>query len=293
MFFILIIVAAIVLLHNVTGAGLNAKKIKLDCYSEYCIIIGKTKDLLGNTKKGEESVMNLTESIEKVMIAAIIQGEYLAGSQLETERELAAMHQVGRPTIREVLQRLNHGGWLTLRKGQRAIVNDYWKEGNITTIVNIVQQYDEIPDAFVLYFLEMRIAITPQYVKKAVMLQHPKVVAILSEMDELVDSKESFALFDWLMQKELARLSGNPIFLLTLNSFEPAYIKMARKYFSLSFHRQASLNYYQSLMEVSLKGDYQQAEVLARSMMEKSYTLWNSHLSTNEKWDGNISLGGV
>lgn len=53
MFFILIIVAAIVLLHNVTGAGLNAKKIKLDCYSEYCTIIGKTKDLLGNTKKGE------------------------------------------------------------------------------------------------------------------------------------------------------------------------------------------------------------------------------------------------
>ena len=227
------------------------------------------------------------------MIVAIIQGEYSAGSQLQTERELAAIHQVGRPTIREVLQRLNHGGWLTLRKGQRAIVNDYWNEGNITTIVNIVQQYDEIPDTFVLYFLEMRIAITPQYVKKAVMLHHPKVVAILSEMDELRDDQESFALFDWIMQKELARLSENPIFLLTLNSFEPVYVKMAMKYFSLSFCRKASLSYYKSLMEEALKGDYQHAEELARSMMEKSYALWNSHLSTDKERDDNISLGGI
>ena len=237
--------------------------------------------------------MNRTESIEKEMIVAIIQGEYSAGSQLQTERELAAIHQVGRPTIREVLQRLNHGGWLTLRKGQRAIVNDYWNEGNITTIVNIVQQYDEIPDTFVLYFLEMRIAITPQYVKKAVMLHHPKVVAILSKMDELRDDQESFALFDWIMQKELARLSENPIFLLTLNSFEPVYVKMAMKYFSLSFCRKASLSYYKSLMEVALKGDYQHAEELARSMMEKSYALWNSHLSTDKERDDNISLGGI
>jgi len=236
--------------------------------------------------------VNRTESIEKEMINAIIKGEYSAGSQMQTERELAAIHQVGRPTIREVLQRLNHGGWLTLRKGQRAIVNDYWREGNITTIVDIVQQFDEVPDALILNFLELRIAITPQYVKKAVMLNHPKVVAILAQMDELTDTKESFALFDWEMQKELARLSENPIYSLMLNSFEPAYVKMAMKYFSLSFCRKASSSYYQALMEVALKGDYEKAEELVRSMMEKSYALWNSHLSTKVKLDSKSSLGG-
>ena len=237
--------------------------------------------------------MNRAESIEKEMIKAIIQGEYSAGSRIQTERELASIHQVGRPTIREVLQRLSHRGWLTLKKGQPAIVNDYWREGNITTIVDIVQHFDHIPDVFVLNFLEMRIAMTPQYVKKAVMLHHPKVVAILSKMDELTDDKESFALYDWKMQKELARLSGNPIFLLMLNSFEPAYVEMAMKYFSLSFCRKASASYYKALMAVALKGDYQQAEELARSMMEKSYTLWDSHLSNDEKIDGEISLGGM
>ena len=38
------------------------------------------------------------------------------------------------------------------------------------------------------------------------MLHHPKVVAILSKMDELKDNEESFALYDWNMQKELAGL---------------------------------------------------------------------------------------
>lgn len=231
-----------------------------------------------------------SNEIEKEMINGIIEGKYLAGSQLQTERELAAVYQVGRPTIREVLQRLQHGGWLTLRKGQPAIVNDYWKEGNVTTIVNIVQYCDEIPDAFVLYFLEMRIAITPQYVKKAVEMHHPKVVAILSKMDELTDDAADFAVYDWELQKELAYLSENPIFLLTLNSFDAAYVKMAMKYFSLSFCRKASRSYYKELMTVALQADAHQAEKLARAMMEKSYTLWESHMSSDGKQDkGNIN----
>ncbi|MFD1929441.1 GntR family transcriptional regulator [Sporosarcina siberiensis] len=234
--------------------------------------------------------MNRTAVIEKEMIKAILQGDYLAGSQIQTERELASIHQVGRPAIREVLQRLSHGGWLTLRKGQSAIVNDYWYGGNITTIVDIVQYFDQVPDAFVLYFLEMRIAMTPQYVKKAVLLNHPKVVGLLSQMDELVDSKESFAIYDWKIQKELAILSENPIFSLVLNSFEPAYVKMAIKYFDHSFRREESLNYYKELMAVALTGDHQQAEELARSMMEKSYVLWDSQLSPDEKIGVKFSL---
>ena len=227
--------------------------------------------------------MNRTTSVEKEIIKAILNGDYLAGSQIETERELAIIHALGRPAIREVLQRLSHGGWLTLRKGQRAVVNDYWYEGNITTIVDIMQYFDQVPDAFVLYFLEMRIALTPQYAKKAVMLNHPKVVGLLSEMDDLQDSAEAFALFDWKVQKELARLSENPIFSFVLNSFEPAYVKMAKKYFESSFRREASLSYYKGLMAVALKGDYNQAEELACAMMEKSYVLWENQLSPDEK----------
>lgn len=234
--------------------------------------------------------MNRAGTVEKELIKAILQGQYKAGSQIETERELAAMYELGRPAIREVLQRLSHGGWLTLKKGQRATVNDYWYEGNMTTIVDIMHYFDQVPDAFVLYFLEMRIALTPQYVKKAVQLNYPKVVGLLSEMDDLEDHKEAFALYDWKVQKELARLSENPIFSFVLNSFEPAYVKMAMKYFETSFHREASLVYYQNLLKIALKGDYEEAEELASSMMEKSYALWKNQLSPDEKIGVKFSL---
>ncbi|EGQ20302.1 fatty acid metabolism regulator protein [Sporosarcina newyorkensis 2681] len=227
--------------------------------------------------------MNRTTIVERELIKAILQGDYPAGSQMETERELAVNYQIGRPAIREVLQRLSHGGWLTLKKGHRAVVNDYWYGGNSTTIVDIIEYFDQVPDAFVLYFLEMRIALTPQYVKKAVKLNHPKVVGVLSEIDELPDLPEAFAFYDWKVQKELARLSENPIFSLVLNSFEPAFVKIAMKYFESSFRREASLSYYKKLLDAALKGDEQQAEKLALAMMEKSHALWENQLSPHEK----------
>ncbi|GAA0500750.1 hypothetical protein GCM10008986_30120 [Salinibacillus aidingensis] len=162
-------------------------------------------------------------------------------------------------------------------------VKDYWKEGNIKTIVDIVQQYEEVPDEFVLYFLELRNAITTKYIKEAVMNHYPKVVAILSEMDTLHDQAEDFALFDWHLQKRVAGLSHNPIYLLMLNSFDHVYVRMATKYFSLDFCRKASFNYYKDLMTAALNGDYQQAESAVSSMMEKSYTIWKNHISSDYK----------
>lgn len=207
---------------------------------------------------------------------------------MQPERELAAAFHVGRPTIREVLQKLNRSGWLTLRKGMPPTVNDFWKHGNVHTIVDIVQSLDKIPDEFVLYFLEFRIGITAQYVKEAVRKHHPKVVGLLSQMDDLQDKAEDYAEYDWKLQKELAALAENPVFLLTLNSFDGAYTKMAMRYFSYSFCREASFSYYKKLMEAALKGDYQQAEKVSWSMMGKSYALWKSHLSLGVQDDKEI-----
>ena len=44
-------------------------------------------------------------------------------------------------------------------------------------------------------------------------------------------------------------------------------------------------------MAVALKRDHLQAEELARSMMEKSYALWESQLSSDEKIGVKFSLG--
>ncbi|HLS60455.1 MAG TPA: GntR family transcriptional regulator [Virgibacillus sp.] len=224
-----------------------------------------------------------SNQIEDKMIHAIIEGRYPVGSLLDSERELANSFGVGRPTIREVLQGLATSGWITIRKGQPAMVNDYLQDGNIGAIINIVQYFDSIPDEFVLYFLEFRCAISPMYVKKAVQLNHPKVVGLLLQAETLADTAEAYAIYDWELQKELAKLSGNPLFLLTLNSFNDAYVRMATLYFSLSFYRRSSDQYYENLMESALQGNHAEAEEVTRGMMGKSYSLWKEHMSSPDQ----------
>ncbi|MEB2298927.1 GntR family transcriptional regulator [Lysinibacillus xylanilyticus] len=215
-----------------------------------------------------------SDKIENELIKSILAGVYSVGSTLPPERELAKEFGVGRPTIREALQRLGRGGWITGRKGMPAVVNDYWRNGNLTTLVNIVENHRTITDEFIMYLLELRSSLAPTYIRDAITFNQPKVVALLANLEQLEDSAESYAAFDWDLQKRCAGLAANPIFLLILNSFDSIYIDMAKRYFSVIDHRKLSFNYYQDLLKAALKGDAIEAERLSTTTMAESLALW-------------------
>lgn len=217
-----------------------------------------------------------SDKIASVLIKAILDGIYAVGSTLPPERELAKEFAVGRPTIREALQRLERGGWIEGRTGMPAVVNDYWRDGNITTLVNIIENHQTITDEFILYLLELRSSLTPAYIRDAVTFNQPKVVAILANLEQLEDRAESYATFDWALQKRCAALAVNPIYLLILNSFDSIYLDMAKIYFSVKDHRKLSFNYYHELLKAALKGDAMEVEQLTKTTMEKSLALWKN-----------------
>ncbi|WP_245350101.1 GntR family transcriptional regulator [Cytobacillus eiseniae] len=210
----------------------------------------------------------------KKVISAILEGEYIVNEPLLAEREMAVKYQVGRPTIREALQRLERDGWIAARKGMPAVVNDYWSYGNLMTIVDILQCYEEIPNVFIEYMLGLRIALAPAYMKEAVAHNQVKVIALFTKLDELQDDAKSYAVFDWTLHQNLAQLSPNPIYRLLLNSFADIYIPMAEKYFSEPLHRKVSSQYYDDLVLSLLKGDVEATEQLTKMMMEQSLVLW-------------------
>lgn len=229
--------------------------------------------------KGEEELKEKERSSDKiasVLIKAILDGIYAVGSTLPPERELAKEFAVGRPTIREALQRLERGGWIEGRTGMPAVVNDYWHDGNITTLVNIIENHQTITDEFILYLLELRSSLTPAYIRDAVTFNQPKVVALLANLEQLEDRAESYAAFDWALQKRCAALAVNPIYLLILNSFDSIYLDMAEIYFSVKDHRELSFNYYHELLKAALKGDAMEVEQLTKTTMEKSLALWKN-----------------
>lgn len=215
-----------------------------------------------------------SEQVMKQIVKSILEGEYQINDSLLAERELAALFGVGRPTVREALQRLEREGWISFRKGMPPVVNDYWKQGNLLTIVNMLQNYDEIPDVFIEYMLELRIALTPSYMRDAIEQNRLKVIALFSEVKDLKDNAVLFAHFDWELQRNIASLSANPMYLLILNSFREIYIPMAEKYFAYTTHREASRVYYESLLQSILTDDTSVAEDVTRDMMKQSLQLW-------------------
>ena len=223
--------------------------------------------------KGKERSSDL---VEKQIVNAILVGEYPVGSTLLSERELAKAFEVGRPTVREALQRLERDGWVTCRQGHPAIVNDYWRRGNLTTLVNIVYNHEAVTDEFITYLLELRISLAPSYIRDAVKHHQPKTVALLAHLDQLADEADGYAAFDWELQRNLASLSPNPVYLLILNSFTSFYLLMARRYFSMEEHRRLSMAYYNELLSVALQGDAVEAEKIAKKTMEKSLSLWKN-----------------
>ncbi|MDQ0157536.1 GntR family transcriptional regulator [Robertmurraya andreesenii] len=223
-----------------------------------------------------------SELIRKKIIKSILEGEYQIDEPLLPERELANLFHVGRPTVREALQSLESDGWITARKGMPAIVNNYWMQGNLMTIVNILQCYEDIPDIFIEYMLELRISLTPTYIMEAVRHAPVKVIALFADLENLQDHAEAYAVFDWELQLKLASLSPNPIYLFILNSFSDIYVPMAKKYFDVLDHRKASRHYYDELLAAVLKGDLLATEQLTKDMMKKSLQLWKKKCDEEE-----------
>ncbi len=221
--------------------------------------------------------MRATDKVEKQFIRKVLKGDYPSGKQIQSERELAAEFEVGRPVIREVLQRLERDGWLTIRNNQRATVNNYWKEGNLMTIVHILNEEDTIPNEFIIHLLELRKNLSPSYVKGAVTHKPLEVISLLKESESVADNPQAFAQYDWYLQRGLAAAAPNPIYLLILNSFGHLYIKMATYYFTDSSYRDASREYYLKLMEAALDKDGDKAEQLVHTMMAQSIRMWQEH----------------
>ncbi len=212
---------------------------------------------------------------ERALITAVLEGKYPPGSALPAEREMAVKLSVTRPTLREVLGRLERDGWFTIRQGKSTIVNDVWRSGGLNVVSGIVRHARVLPPEFVPHLLELRLLMSPVYARAAVEHAAPEVCAFLSGHAKLPDTARAFASFDWRLHHLLTTASGNPIFTLILNGFAGFYERMARVYFRRGEAREASRRFYAALLKSALRGDGRGAERVTCRVMSESLRLWH------------------
>ncbi len=217
-----------------------------------------------------------TEHAEKALLTAILDGSYPPGSTLPGERDLAAQLGITRPTLREVLARLNSDGWLTIQHGKPTRINDYWREGGLNVLSALVRFSNSLPSDFIPNLLVVRLDMAPTYARLAVEQDAKQVTACLLDSVEIGDSPEAFASFDWRLHYALTVASRNPIYTLILNGFSGFYEQMACQYFRHPETRQASRQFYRGLLTAAQDNDPASAERITRIAMQESLRLWEN-----------------
>jgi GntR family negative regulator for fad regulon and positive regulator of fabA len=227
-----------------------------------------------NTENNWGPILKPAEITENRLIKAILDGTFPPDSNLPGERELADSLGVTRPTLRETLQRLERDGWVEIHHGKPTRVKDYLREGRMGVLNSLAEHLDSIPQDFVANLLTVRLAIAPMYTSLAVEKAPDEVIRQLKEGVDLQDSSEEFSQFDWELQHQLTLLSGNPVFVMILNSFEDLYLKLAPVYFSIPEARQRSLTYYRDLSKAAENHDNELTKRLTEEVMQDSINFW-------------------
>ncbi len=221
--------------------------------------------------------------VEKSIIASILSGALPRGAQLKSERELALQHSVTRPVIREALQRLAQDGWIIVSQKKVSVVNDFWLNGNLNILTAISVNPATFPLELVSQLLEFRVVLAAEYTEKAVSNDALALVALLASACKVGNDPEHFSTVDWQLHKTMAVLSGNKLYPLMLNSFESLYLKMGSLYFSCEMCRDASRNYYKSLLQAAVQEDSVAAAAITRQAMQESFEFWQRLADAKER----------
>ncbi|MEU2541772.1 FadR/GntR family transcriptional regulator [Streptomyces iakyrus] len=167
-----------------------------------------------------QSVVDL---LEERLRTNILDGTHQPGSLLPPERELAATYGVTRTTLKHALSRLEQAGLLRTRHGVGTKVLDFLRSGGVDLLPLLVGQDGRwLSDVF-----EARRAIGGLIARKAASqcstAQGPRLRAAVEAVGEAPDPAGA-QLAEAEVHRELARTTGNRVYLLLTNTLLNAYL---------------------------------------------------------------------
>ena len=126
-------------------------------------------------------------------------GELAPGDQLPSGRDLMAFYGVGRPVVREALQALARGGIVEITHGERARVVVPTAQLLVAQIAGGAQHLLRLQPAMLAHMQEARVFLEAG-------------MARLAAHRAALDNMDQFLQCDMAFHREIASISGNPIF---------------------------------------------------------------------------------
>src|SRR4051812_44616010 len=87
---------------------------------------------------------SVTEDVFDQLAAEVLRGTVSAGEALPSERRLAEVLGVSRPTVREALKRLGHAGLVDVRQGDATTVLDFRRSAGMDLLPQLLLAGDTV-----------------------------------------------------------------------------------------------------------------------------------------------------
>ena len=208
------------------------------------------------------------EMVEKALVDALLKGDPKPGSQLQSERDLAARFAVSRATVREALLKLQKSGWISVQQRHATVVNNFWSQGDLELLSSITRNSEQLPSDLASHLLELRVQFAPDYARRAVENGAEQLTECLARSKRLGSGPGAMARFDWDLHLTMAILSGNKIYPLIMNSFANLYFKLRGELFACEEYRTLARGFYKELLQAAIVRDANQAETITRAAMK-------------------------
>ncbi len=215
-----------------------------------------------------------SDRAERLLIEGIVDGTYPADSDLPGERDLSKELGVGRPALREAVQRLSRDGWLTIQQGKPTRVNDYLQNGNANVLIELLRSNVAPAANVVSNLLEIWALMAPAYTRTAVEHEPKDVAVLLFGYRGLAERPGPYARAQWRLHSTLIEASGNPIYGLILNSFYDFFDRLAINYYAMPGTRAEARIFWELLYNAAVQEEPEKAAEAMEEQMGLIQTHW-------------------
>ena len=237
----------------------------------------------------------LHEILTERLLTSIASGELAVGQAMPSETELAEHYGVGRPTVREALQKLEVMGVVAIAHGERARVvqtsAEHILNGLGASIVHLLSTAPENLD----HLQEVRLLIEEAMVRRFVAQADPtslaSVEAALLRQEAAVESGRGFFAADMAFHVAIAEGAGNPLFPIFLRAMLDWLGAFHASTVRLSGFEALALAEHQAVFRAILAQDEAGAAAAMRAHLLRSSHLYGTHRQARADNASSAQLG--
>src|SRR5581483_1903436 len=104
---------------------------------------------------------SVTDDVFDQIAAEVLRGDVAAGDPLPSERRLAEVLGVSRPSVREALKRLGHAGLVDVRQGDATTVRDFRRTAGMDLLPQLLMSRGAVDIPTARSLMETRLHVGP------------------------------------------------------------------------------------------------------------------------------------